>query len=146
MWEFGKPPDVVLEIVSNTKGREADEKFQEYARIGARYYVIYDPQGFIQDDVLRVYELQATRYRLRPDFHLEQIGLELMLWDGVFEQKDDRWLRWRELDGMMILTGAERAEQERQRAEQEHQRAEQEHQRAERLAAQLQALGIEPEA
>ena len=46
----------------------------------------------------------------------------------------------------------QRAEQERQRAEQEHQRAEQERQRAEqvdqraeRLAAQLRALGINPE-
>jgi Putative restriction endonuclease len=39
----------------------------------------------------------------------------------------------------------QRAEQERQRAEQEYQRAEQEQQRAERLAAQLRALGINPE-
>jgi hypothetical protein len=39
----------------------------------------------------------------------------------------------------------QRAEQERRRAEQETQRAEQERQRAERLAAQLKALGIEPE-
>jgi hypothetical protein len=39
----------------------------------------------------------------------------------------------------------EQRERERQRAEQERQRAEQEHQRAERLAAQLRALGIDPE-
>jgi Uma2 family endonuclease len=39
----------------------------------------------------------------------------------------------------------QRAEQEHQRAEQERQRAEQEQQRAERLAAQLRALGINPE-
>jgi hypothetical protein len=36
-------------------------------------------------------------------------------------------------------------EQEQRLVEQERQRAEQEHQRAERLAAQLRALGIEPE-
>ncbi len=41
---------------------------------------------------------------------------------------------------------AQRAEQEAQRAEQEAQRAEQEAQRAERLAAQLRAMGIEPDA
>ena len=37
------------------------------------------------------------------------------------------------------------AERERQRAEQENQRAEQENQRAEKLAAQLRALGIDPD-
>ena len=46
-------------------------------------------------------------------------------------------VRWCDRQGVLILTGEERAEQERQRAEQEHQRAE-------RLAAQLRALGIEP--
>ena len=38
----------------------------------------------------------------------------------------------------------EQREQERQRAQQERQRAHQERQRAERLAAQLRALGVEP--
>jgi hypothetical protein len=28
LWEFGKPPDVVVEIVSNTKGHELDEKLR----------------------------------------------------------------------------------------------------------------------
>jgi len=46
---------------------------------------------------------------------------------------------------MMIPTGKEQAEQERQRAEQERQRAEQEHQRAERLAALLRQAGIDPD-
>ena len=41
--------------------------------------------------------------------------------------------------------GSQRAEQERQRAEQAHQRAEQAYHHAERLAAQLRALGINPE-
>jgi hypothetical protein len=49
------------------------------------------------------------------------------------------WLRWCDREGTLILTGAERAEQERQLAEQERLRAE-------RLSAQLRALGIEPEA
>jgi hypothetical protein len=46
----------------------------------------------------------------------------------------------------LLLSGEERAEQERQRAEQESQRAEKERQRSERLIAQLRALGVEPEA
>lgn len=31
VWEFGKPPDLVLEIVSNTEGKEHAEKLRRYA-------------------------------------------------------------------------------------------------------------------
>lgn len=131
LWEFGKPPDVVVEIVSNHKGHETVEKLQEYARVGVRYYVIYDPQTLLQETPLRVYELNVRGYHLRHDQQLSEVGLVLTLWAGVFEGKQTEWLRWCTLDGTLIPTGAERAEQERTRAE--------------RLAAQLRALGIEPE-
>lgn len=131
LWEFGKPPDVVVEIVSNHKGHETVEKLQEYARVGVRYYVIYDPQTLLQETPLRVYELNVRGYHLRDDQQLAEVGLVLTLWAGVFEGKQTEWLRWCTLDGTLIPTGAERAEQERTRAE--------------RLAAQLRALGIEPE-
>ncbi len=138
LWEFGKPPDVVVEIVSNQKGREAKEKLQEYARIGIRYYVLYDPQTLLQETPLHIYELHVRGYRLRHDQQLEEVGLGLTLWEGVFEGKQGQWLRWCTLDGQIIPTGAERADQEQTRADQEQTRAE-------RLAAQLRALGIEPE-
>jgi hypothetical protein len=146
MWEFGKPPDVVIEIVSNKRGQELSKKLPQYARIGVPYYVIYDPQRLIQAETLVVYELVVGEYVRKQDNRLEKVGLELALWEGMFEGKYDQWLRWHNFEGQLILTGAERAEQEHQRAEQEHQRAEQEHQRAERLMTQLRALGIEPEA
>src|SRR5262245_16827065 len=34
VWEFGKVPEVVLEIVSNRKGKELTGKFKDYARMG----------------------------------------------------------------------------------------------------------------
>ena len=34
VWEFGKTPDVVIEIVSNRKGEEKGTKRTEYARAG----------------------------------------------------------------------------------------------------------------
>jgi Uma2 family endonuclease len=148
LWEFGKPPEVVVEIVSNTVGQETAFKFQRYAQVGIAYYVIYDPQRLVQPDVLRVYSLQAGVYRPLADNWLEQVGLGVTLWEGTFEGKTDHWLRWCDREGRPILTGAERAEQERQRAEQERQRAEaaeqrlaQERQRADQLAARLLALG-----
>jgi hypothetical protein len=152
IWEYGKPPDAVVEVVSNTEGGEADRKWRHYARIGITYYAIFDPQHFIQDEVLQLYELVGGRYILKPSPFLEQVGLGLTVWEGAFEQRWDHWLRWCDQDGAVIPTGYEsmqrerqRAEQEHQRAEQEQQRAEQEHQRAERLAKRLRAMGIDPE-
>jgi Uma2 family endonuclease len=40
VWEFGKMPEVVIEIVSNTKGEEAARKLKRYAQIGVLYYLI----------------------------------------------------------------------------------------------------------
>lgn len=160
VWEFGKPPDVVIEVVSNTKGGELQRKLRNYARIGARYYVIFDPQEVIQEQPLAVYELHARGYQLRADFLLPEVELSLTIWDGVYEGGHGPWLRWCDLNGILVHTGAEqadyerqradeerkRAEQERQRAEQERQRADEESQRAERLLTQLRAAGIEPDA
>ena len=131
IWEFGKVPDVVIEIVSNTEGEEGGRKLLRYAQWGVPYYVIYDPQLLIQEEELVVYELHVGQYLPRPDDRLPRINLALTIWAGVFEDKFDRWLRWCDAEGNLLYTGAELAEQERQRAEQERQRAEQERQRAE---------------
>ncbi|MCX7938354.1 MAG: hypothetical protein N2545_02805 [Thermoflexales bacterium] len=72
--------------------------------------------------------------------------LGVTLWRGTYEEREDTWLRWCDRDGVLIPTGVERAETERQRAEAERQRAEAERARAERLAAKLRAAGIDPEA
>jgi Uma2 family endonuclease len=158
-WEYGKPPDVVIEVVSNQKGAEAERKLRDYARIGVPYYVIFDPINQLQAGVLRVYRLHEGVYHQTTEGWLPMVGLGLMLWQGVYEGLLQTWLRWCDRDGVVIPTGAERAVHERQRseeaeqrvataiqqAEQERQWAEQEHQRAERLAAQLRTLGIEPQ-
>lgn len=44
IWVHGKPPDVVVEVVSNEKGGELDRKMREYAWMGIPYYVVYDPE------------------------------------------------------------------------------------------------------
>ncbi len=83
---------------------------------------------------------------------LEQVGLGVTLWEGGFEGKQDIWLRWRDLEGNVLRTGDELAEQAGQRAQQAGQRAELAEQRAEQaeqlaqqLAEQLRALGIDPD-
>jgi Uma2 family endonuclease len=85
-WEFGKPPEVVIEVVSNRKGDEATRKLRDYARIGIAYYVIFDPLGQLGKEVLRVYGLNyGKRYVPITPQELPGIGLRLTLWRGVYE-------------------------------------------------------------
>jgi hypothetical protein len=131
LWEFGKPPDLAIEIVSNKEGKENDEKKQKYARMRVKYYVIYDPTHQILPDVLTIYHLRDFEYEKQESTRFPSLNLGLTLWEGSFEGKQETWLRWTDEAGQIIPTGKERAAQERQRAEQEQQRAEQERQRAE---------------
>ncbi len=57
LWEYGKPPEVVVEIVSNTEGGETDKKSAIYSKIGVWYYIVFDPLKQVQKDALRVFEL-----------------------------------------------------------------------------------------
>ena len=152
VWRFGKPPEVVLEIVSNKEGDELGKKLKIYEQMRASYYIVYDQNQQLGEKLLRVYELRGRRYFETSETWLEQVGLGVTLWEGKFEERHDTWLRWCYQDGTVLLTGDESAEQERQRAEQERQRAEQAEQRAQQaeqrtqlLADRLRVMGIDPD-
>ena len=138
VWRFGKPPEVVLEIVSNKEGDELGKKLQIYEHIRASYYIVYDPNQQLGEQVLRVYELRGRRYFETSENWLEQVGLGVTLWESTFEDRQDTWLRWCYQDGTVLLTGDERAQQERQRAEQAEQRTQ-------LLADRLRAMGVDPD-
>jgi Uma2 family endonuclease len=150
VWEFGKVPDICIEIVSNQEGDElalsarsrqkgkSITKKEIYAQIGVRYYVVFDPLRQIQSSdemngaLLRVWSISPSGYvELTPEpgiteggqsVDLAAVGLGLTLWEGQFEEAVTRlWLRW--CDGQVIATGAERAE---------------------RLAEHLRSLGVDP--
>jgi Uma2 family endonuclease len=160
VWEFGKLPEVAIEIVSNRKGKELTSKKADYAQIGIAYYVVFDPLRQIQGkdelngSLLKVWELTGKKYVELPEsFWLDSVGLGLTIWDGTFEEHPGTWLRWCDRGGEVIATGAERADAESQRADAESQRADAESQRAdaesqraERLAERLRAAGIDPDA
>ena len=159
VWEFGKMPDVCVEVVSNKEGDEVAisqrskrkgkqrSKQDIYAQIGVPYYVVFDPLQQIQDAsnmkdaLLRVWTLAAGRYveltpaegiaQIGQSVWLETVGLGLTLWAGAFEEKVSRvWLRWCDHQGHILPTGSERADIEQQRADSEQQRADAEQQRA----------------
>jgi hypothetical protein len=131
-WLIGKPPDVVIEIVSDRRGGEEDYKMKAYARLRVLCYVIYDPDNVLRGGVLRAYILQRGKYEPVEPRWFPEVGLGLILWEGTFEGSHQTWLRWCDKEGQAIPTGAERAEKQAERAE--------------KLAAQLRALGIEPSA
>lgn len=148
VWEFGKVPEVCIEIVSNREGNELGSKFQDYARIGVAYYAVFDPLRQLQNpdelngSLLKIWMLSGRHYvelyvELSPPFWLEEVGLGLTLWEGEFEGVEDLWLRWCDRSGNVIPTGKERANQAQQQAEQAQQKAG-------RLAERLRELGIDP--
>ena len=162
IWEYGKPPDLVVEIVSNAEGGEerVDDKLGIYAQMRVGRYVVYDPGQQTGAELLRVYALSHGQLVRTEERWFEELGLGVVLWQGVYEGSEETWLRWCDRDGAIIPTGEERAEAERIRAEAERERAEAEHaraeaeriraeaerERAERLAAKLRAAGIDPDA
>jgi hypothetical protein len=152
LWLIGKPPDVVIEIVSDRRGDEEGFKKQGYARAGVLFYVVFDPERYLHGDVLSAYVLHRRMYQPTDPSWLPEVGLGLKLWPGTFERMTDTWLRWCDRQGEVIPTGEERADKERGRAEDERRRADDERRRADeaialaaRLAAQLRKVGQEPE-
>jgi Uma2 family endonuclease len=115
-WDLGKPPDVVIEAVSDRKGGEESFKKTLYARLGVAYYAVYDPRHFLSDETLRTYELAGRVYRPCEAGPWPALGLGLRLWQGKFEGFDDTWLRWCDAGGEIIPTGEERAAAEAERA------------------------------
>lgn len=143
VWEMGKPPDVVIEIVSNRKGEELGRKLKDYARAGVSYYGVYDPLRQLrelQGSPLALFQRRGGEFVPFESTWLEDIGLGLTLWQGSFEGVNTEWLRWCDREGEVLPTGEEKAALEHQRAEREHQRAEAEYQRAERERQRAEAL------
>lgn len=145
LWQESIPPLIVLEFVSGDGTEERDRtpwsgKFWVYEQvIRPAFYGIYE----VQKASVEVFHLVEGRYERLPantrgHYPITPLGVELGIWQGYYLNAELPWLRWWDEEGHLLPTGEERAEQEAQRAEQEHQRAE-------RLAAQLRALGVDPE-
>ena len=124
VWEYGKVPDVVIEVVSNREGGEDSEKLAAYARIAVRYYVIFDPDRLLGSEVLRAYRLDGPGFRrMEGPVWFPDIGLGLRLLAGPLRGPRQHLAPLGRRGGCAIPTG---------------------HERAERLAEQLRQLGVEP--
>ena len=168
MWQEFVAPLIVLEFVSGNGAEERNRtpllrtdkqetkpgKFWVYENaIRPAFYGIYE----VRKASVEVYSLIQNRYELvaandRGHYPIPQLGVELGIWQGSYQNMELPWLRWWDSQGNLLLSGAERAEEERQRADREQEIAQQERQRADRaedeleqLRAQLRSAGIEPQ-
>jgi len=145
--EEGIAPQVVFEILSPANSaEEMKQKLHYYDSFGVQEYYVYDPPANRLEVWLRQGEhLKEIRHlngwvspRLGIRFALDRQTMH------IYDPKGRPFLSSVELS-QRAEQERQRAEQECQRAEQERQRAEQERQRADRLAAQLRALGLDPD-
>jgi len=138
LWQEHIAPLLVLEFVSGDGSEERDitpwkGKFWIYEQvIRPAFYGIYE----VKQARVEVYHFVENHYEQIPGnerghYPIPQMRAELGIWQGQYQNLDLPWLRWWDLDGNLLLMGHEQAEQERQRAD--------------RLAAQLRALGVEPD-
>jgi Uma2 family endonuclease len=163
VWEEGKAPDVVIELLSESTAQQdkTEKKLIYQDRLRVPEYFWYDPfdsedwAGFVLKD--GIYE--ATKVDERGRLISHQLSLALVRWQGIYKGVEAVWLRWETVEGTLLLTPqelaqqaqqeAQQAQQEAQQAQQEAQQAQQEAQqvaqKAERLAAKLREIGIDPE-
>nr|WP_228021261.1 Uma2 family endonuclease [Romeria gracilis] len=143
LWKEFVAPLIAIEFVSGNGDEERDRtppaednkpgKFWVYEQaLRIPFYAIYE----VEKPAVELYELKANRYqRCEPNqrghYPIPPMGVELGIWQGRYGNQLLPWLRWWDSQANLLLTGDERAEQEKQRAE--------------RLATKLRELGIDPD-
>jgi Uma2 family endonuclease len=159
LWREHIAPVIALEFVSGDGSEERDQtpwkgKFWVYEQvIHPWFYGIYE----VKKASVEVYHLVDGQYQILPPnprghYPIPQMGVELGIWQGQYQNLELPWLRWWDAEGNLLLTGDERAaqavaqlKQTEQQLEQTEQQLDQERQRTERLMALLRSQGIEPD-
>jgi hypothetical protein len=136
IWEEGQVPSVIFELTSEGT-REQDKIFKKtlYEQLGVQEYWLFDPKGEWIAGQLQGYRLRGDLYEPITDGRSEPLQLRL-------QPEGELLTFYREDTGEKLLAPEELA----QALVQAQSQAEQERQRADRLAAQLRALGVDPEA
>ncbi|AUT02451.1 hypothetical protein CLI64_19785 [Nostoc sp. CENA543] len=118
VWEEGKAPDVVIELLSaSTASTDKNEKMLIYQnQMRVLEYFWYDP--FNADD-LAGFSLQKGVYlpivkNNQNQLVSQSLQLGLQFWQGNYKGIDATWLRWANLQGELLPTPEEK---ERQRAD-----------------------------
>jgi Uma2 family endonuclease len=120
VWEEGKAPDLVIELLSKTTADNDKGKkkriYQDLLRVPEYYW--YDPldardwAGFFLDNGhYRPIEPDASERLVSP-----MLGLCLARWQGTYKGAPLTWLRWARPDGALLPTTEEKLEAAQQQA------------------------------
>jgi len=138
LWREQITPQVVMEFVSGNGSEERDKtpvtgKFWVYEQaIGVPFYAIYE----VNKKRVELYRLNHQgSYSLVPanqrgHYPIEPLGIEIGIWEGLYQNAKLPWLRVWDIEGNLLLTGEERALVSQQQAQEERQRAQEADQRA----------------
>lgn len=162
-WEFGQPPQVVMEMVSADSPFTLDQRLQSYQRIGVAYYSLFDFSQLLGDSLLRVFEAKGgsfiellgqplaqvyiskqgkcTEFK---SFWLDTLGLGLGLWRGTVEGTSAIWLRWYTSNGEILYTSSEQLHHQKLEVERQRQRAKKAEEYLEELQSYIQSLEADP--
>jgi Uma2 family endonuclease len=135
LWEEGKSPDVVIELLSeSTAEQDKNGKklvYQDQMRVPEYFW--YDPfdpadwRGFrLVGGVYQDMELDVDNRYIS-----EKLGLALVRWSGDYNDVEAVWLRWETLAGVLMPTKSELLQQAQGQAD--------------RLAAKLREMGVDPD-
>jgi Uma2 family endonuclease len=163
-WEEGGiAPQVVFEVLSpGNRAAEMSRKLEFYDKYGVEEYYLYDPyenvwSGWLRGGDGHLHEIPSMAGwispRLKIRFETNAGDLELYHPDGrrfatfaELAQQAEQERQEKEEAQQRADLEKDRAQKEKERADLEKDRAQKEKERADRLAAQLRALGMNPEA
>ncbi|CAD0229143.1 Uma2 family endonuclease [Planktothrix agardhii] len=133
VWEEGKAPDVIIELLSQSTAQEdkTNKKIIYQNQVRVPEYFWFDP--FKPDDLAGFILINGSYQPIFPDqfnrLFSQQLGLSLVRWSGVYKTVETVWLRWATSEGEILPTpdelSAQKAEQAQLQAEQAQLQAEQ---------------------
>jgi len=144
IWEQGKGPDVVIELLSPSTAHYDKTHYDKTSKKQLYEQTIRVPEYFWFDPFeprdWAGFRLRGSYYvPIEPDakgrLKSEVLGLYLVKWQGLFRDIETTWIRWATEAGELVPTEAEL----------ERQRAKLAEQRAERLVQKLRELGVDPD-
>ena len=153
LWKEFVVPLIAIEFVSGSGKEERDAtspnkgekagKFWVYEQaIGIPFYVIFDSRKTL----IEVYHLIDRKYiKMQPNdrghYRIDPMGVEI----GLNQDAGLYWLRWWDESGNLLLTGDERAIDEKHGRLQAEAIANRERQKNEKLVAYLRSIGVNPD-
>jgi Uma2 family endonuclease len=141
VWEEGKGPDVVIELLSESTATsdKTEKKLIYQNQLKVAEYFWFDP--FNPDDWAGFGLQQGVYAPLHPDDQGRLLSrcldLALVRWRGIYEDVEAVWLRWATPAGELLPTKDERLHAAEQRVETAEQRAAAAEAEIERLRALL---------